>query len=200
MDTAEVGRRLARGLVRVRYRGRELFSQVLEERGHACLVLAKPWDENDTYELEPGSPLAIGLLVPGGVEWRQACVLDPDRGGFNVVVELLEPAHGVERRRDPRIPADGHVTVVTSAGESLPGRLVDLSASGLQVRLADGLPIGEAVRLVVELPGVEPVELTARVARVDERGEHGFSIELIPVERRRALLGAAFARRLGRAA
>ncbi|MFN8188674.1 MAG: PilZ domain-containing protein [Gaiellales bacterium] len=189
-----------RNLVRIRSHGRDLFSRLLETHGDT-VVLAPPWDEDGTCEVPAGSRLSVGLLVPGGVEWREAIVLGPAADGCSLTVELTGPMVGPERRRDPRTRTDFPVEVFPAlGGPPIRGTVIDVSVSGVRVRLPCALACGDAVSMVVELPGEAPVELTARVARQADDGELGFVLELIPSEPRHRLVRSAFARRLDRAA
>jgi hypothetical protein len=80
-----------------------------------------------------------------------------------------KPPGGIERRKEPRRPFLGQVTVLTERGHpSVTGEVFDISPGGAQIDLgsvpANPFPAGGRLRLEVGLPpSFEPLELEAKV-------------------------------------
>src|SRR5215471_12963259 len=73
-----------------------------------------------------------------------------------------------ERRRNPRATAPWPAIVQDAHGHLATGEVIDVSLSGMKLRVATLAPVGDAVRLRVTLPhGAGEVETSGRIVRRD---------------------------------
>jgi c-di-GMP-binding flagellar brake protein YcgR len=80
-----------------------------------------------------------------------------------------EPAH--ERRRNPRVSAPWPAIVQDSDGHLIAAEVIDVSLSGMKLRVASQVLVGDAVKLRVTLPrGAGDIEISAQVVRRDPEG------------------------------
>lgn len=78
---------------------------------------------------------------------------------------------GRDRRGAARARADWPVTLETFEGGMIQGHVLDISTSGVRVRVGADLPVGAAVTLRITLPrGANRLEVVARVARREGDG------------------------------
>ena len=76
-----------------------------------------------------------------------------------------------ERRRNPRVTAPWPAVVHDSDGRTYPGEVIDVSLSGLKLRVGPEVTVGGAVRLRLTLPhGGGEIEVAAQVVRRDPEG------------------------------
>jgi len=82
-----------------------------------------------------------------------------------------EAVTGRERRRNPRVAVPWPAIVEDSAGRLVTGEVIDVSLSGMKLRVDSSVGVGEAVKLRVTLPrdGGE-LEISAEVVRRDPGG------------------------------
>lgn len=82
-----------------------------------------------------------------------------------------EALAGRERRRNPRVAVPWPAIVEDSDGRQVTGEVVDVSLSGMKLRVNSNVAVGEAVTLRVTLPrdGGE-IEISAEVVRRDPGG------------------------------
>jgi c-di-GMP-binding flagellar brake protein YcgR len=81
----------------------------------------------------------------------------------------VEPAR--ERRRNPRVSVPWPVIVQDSDGHLITAEVVDVSLSGMKLRVASQVPVGDTVKLRVSLPrGAGDIEISAEVVRRDPEG------------------------------
>jgi c-di-GMP-binding flagellar brake protein YcgR len=86
--------------------------------------------------------------------------------------EAQDEAHaGRERRRNPRAAVPWRVIVEASDGRLVTGRVIDVSLSGMKLRVNPTVVVGEAIKLHVSLPrdGGE-MKISAEVVRRDPGG------------------------------
>jgi len=78
---------------------------------------------------------------------------------------------GRERRRNPRVAVPWPAIVEDSDGRLVTGEVIDVSLSGMKLRVNSNVAVGEAVKLRVTLPrdGGE-IEISAEVVRRDPGG------------------------------
>lgn len=107
---------------------------------------------------------------------------------------------GRDRRGASRARADWPVTLETFEGGIIQGHVLDISTSGVRVRVGADLPVGAAVTLRITLPrGANRLEVVARVARREGDGLALDFIGLPETEARRVepLVGGWDTRRRG---
>ena len=108
-----------------------------------------------------------------------------------------------DRRRALRASADWPATLEpVDGGESLAAHVVDVSASGFRLRLAERPPLGEAVFVTVDLaPVADVLEVVARVVRhtADGIGLNFVGLPASVVRKEPSLLSRADRRRAPRA-
>jgi hypothetical protein len=76
-----------------------------------------------------------------------------------------------ERRRNPRVTAPWPAVVHDSHGHAVAGEVIDVSLSGLKLRVGPEVMVGDAVRLRLTLPhGGGDIEVAAQVVRRDPEG------------------------------
>ena len=76
-----------------------------------------------------------------------------------------------ERRRNPRVTVPWPAIVHDANGHIGTGEVIDVSLSGMKLRVVTLAPVGDAVRLRVTLPhGAGQVEMSARIVRRDGEG------------------------------
>src|SRR5215468_3048804 len=76
-----------------------------------------------------------------------------------------------ERRRNPRVTVPWPAIVHEAHGHIATGEVIDVSLSGMKLRVATLAPVGDAVRLRVTLPrGAGEVDVPARIVRRDGEG------------------------------
>src|SRR5215510_6960615 len=76
-----------------------------------------------------------------------------------------------ERRRNPRVTAPWPAVVQDAEGRTYPGEVIDVSLSGLKLRVDHEMAVGDAVRLRLTLPhGGGDIEASAQVVRRDPEG------------------------------
>src|SRR5215475_1630315 len=76
-----------------------------------------------------------------------------------------------ERRRNPRVTVPWPALVLDSQGRTLPAEVVDVSLSGLKLRIGREIVVGDAVRLRLTLPhGGGDIEVSAQIVRRDPDG------------------------------
>jgi len=76
-----------------------------------------------------------------------------------------------ERRRNPRVVVPWPAIVQSSDGRLVAGEVIDVSLSGMKLRVNADVTVGDAVRLRLTLPrGAGDVEVTAEVVRRDPGG------------------------------
>src|SRR6266508_5492006 len=94
----------------------------------------------------------------------------PIRRGSDREVQQEALAAG-ERRRNPRVTAPWPAIVEDSDGRLVTGEVIDVSLSGMKLRVNSNVTVGEAVKLRVTLPrdGGE-LEISAEVLRRDPGG------------------------------
>src|SRR5712691_3494820 len=82
-----------------------------------------------------------------------------------------EALTGRERRRNPRVSGPWPAIVEDSDGRLVTGEVIDVSLSGMKLRVNSNVAVGEAVKLRVTLPrdGGE-LEIAAEVVRRDPGG------------------------------
>ena len=82
-----------------------------------------------------------------------------------------EALTGRERRRNPRVSGPWPAIVEDSDGRLVTGEVIDVSLSGMKIRVNSNVAVGEAVKLRVTLPrdGGE-LEISAEVVRRDPGG------------------------------
>ena len=82
-----------------------------------------------------------------------------------------EAVTGLERRRNPRVSVPWPAIVEDSDGRLVTGEVIDVSLSGMKLRVNSNVAVGEAVKLRVTLPrdGGE-LEISAEVVRRDPGG------------------------------
>jgi c-di-GMP-binding flagellar brake protein YcgR len=82
-----------------------------------------------------------------------------------------DPRTGRERRRNPRVVVPWAAIVEDSDGRLVTGEVIDVSLSGMKLRVNANVTVGEAVKLRVTLPrdGGE-LEISAEVVRRDPGG------------------------------
>ena len=107
---------------------------------------------------------------------------------------------GRDRRGAARARADWAVTLETFERGILEGHVLDISTSGVRVRVGGDLPVGAAVTLRITLPrGANRLEVVARVTRRETEGLALDFIGLPETEARRVepLVGGWDTRRRG---
>jgi c-di-GMP-binding flagellar brake protein YcgR len=83
---------------------------------------------------------------------------------------------GFERRKETRYPVEANVTVRKKGGETIQAKAVDISSSGMRLRLGGGCPLGldEEVTVEVQLPDGADRPFSSwglgRVAHIDSNG------------------------------
>ena len=78
---------------------------------------------------------------------------------------------GRERRRNPRVTVPWPVIVEDSDGRLVTGEVIDVSLSGMKLRVNSSVAVGEAVKLRVTLPrDGGKLEISAEVVRRDPGG------------------------------
>ncbi len=94
----------------------------------------------------------------------------PIRPGSDPEVRDEAPT-GRERRRNPRVSGPWPAIVEDSDGRLVTGEVIDVSLSGMKIRVNSNVAVGEAVKLRVTLPrdGGE-LEIAAEVVRRDPGG------------------------------
>lgn len=94
----------------------------------------------------------------------------PNRPGQGPEVQQ-EALTGRERRRNPRVAVPWPAIVEDSDGRLVTGDVIDVSLSGMKLRVNSNVAVGEAVKLRVTLPrdGGE-LEISAEVVRRDPGG------------------------------
>jgi c-di-GMP-binding flagellar brake protein YcgR len=94
----------------------------------------------------------------------------PNRPGQGPEVQE-EALTGQERRRNPRVTVPWPAIVEDSDGRLVTGDVIDVSLSGMKLRVNSNVAVGEAVKLRVTLPrdGGE-LEISAEVVRRDPGG------------------------------
>src|SRR5215470_17435246 len=71
-----------------------------------------------------------------------------------------------ERRRNPRATVPWPAIVQDAHGHLATGEVIDVSLSGMKLRVATLAPVGDAVRLRATLPhGAGQVEVSAQIGR-----------------------------------
>ncbi|HEY1264182.1 MAG TPA: PilZ domain-containing protein [Terriglobales bacterium] len=93
-----------------------------------------------------------------------------------------------ERRRKPRVPARGAVSLAFAAAENVPGNLVDLSADGLAIQAERTLPRGCQVYFEFKLPEHgSTIRLSGEVVWQDFMGRVGLNFSRVPQSSRQLL-------------
>jgi len=78
---------------------------------------------------------------------------------------------GLERRRYPRVTMPWPAIVQDSDGRVITGEVIDVSLSGMKLRVGADVVVGDAVMLRVTLPrGAGDMEISALVVRRDPEG------------------------------
>jgi len=81
----------------------------------------------------------------------------------------------VERRKHARLPVlheiDKPIQVALDSQKSVPGVLVDLSASGMSLLTYALVPVGSEINLAIDLPGLKTHPLKGRVVWTIQKGE-----------------------------
>ncbi|HYB52866.1 MAG TPA: PilZ domain-containing protein [Thermoanaerobaculia bacterium] len=78
---------------------------------------------------------------------------------------------GRERRRNPRVAAPWPAVVESSDGRLVTGEVIDVSLSGMKLRVNADVTVGDAVKLRVTLPReAGELEISAEVVRRDPGG------------------------------
>ena len=105
----------------------------------------------------------------------------PIRPGSDPEVRDEAPT-GRERRRNPRVSGPWPAIVEDSDGRLVTGEVIDVSLSGMKIRVNSNVAVGEAVKLRVTLPrdGGE-LEIAAEVVRRDPGGI-GVDFGKLPVD------------------
>ena len=81
----------------------------------------------------------------------------------------VEPAR--ERRRNPRATVPWPTIVQDSDGQVITGEVIDVSLSGMKLRVGGRVAVGDAVKLRVTLPhGAGDIEISAQIVRRDPEG------------------------------
>src|SRR6266536_3741451 len=104
----------------------------------------------------------------------------PIRPGSDPEVRDEAPT-GRERRRNPRVSGPWPAIVEDSDGRLVTGEVIDVSLSGMKIRVSSNVAVGEAVKLRVTLPrdGGE-LEIAAEVVR-REPGAISVGVGKLPV-------------------
>ena len=80
-----------------------------------------------------------------------------------------------ERRKHARLPVlheiDEPIQIAIDGQKSVPGILVDLSASGMSLLTFTLVPVGSNINLSINLPGLKTKELKGRVVWTIEKGD-----------------------------
>jgi len=85
--------------------------------------------------------------------------------------ERAEPPTTRERRRNPRVTVPWPAIVQSSDGRLVTGEVIDVSLSGMKLRVNADVTVGDAVKLRVTLPReAGELEVTAEVVRRDPGG------------------------------
>jgi hypothetical protein len=158
------------------------------------LLIRPPIDGEGRLPTEPGTPLEVGWLGDGGVQWHAGVAVGYDLhdGDEALVVRLLDAGVQAQRREHPR----AKVALALEAwpligGEPVPGRVLDIGVGGLRVELPVALGVGDVVQMAIRIPDEAPIRLSARVYRA-EPGVFVFTYELFAAGTRERLVDAAF--------
>ena len=82
-----------------------------------------------------------------------------------------EPVTDRERRRNPRVSVPWPASVEDSGGRLVTGEVIDVSLSGMKLRVTSSVAVGESVKLRVTLPGNGgELEILVDVVRRDPGG------------------------------
>jgi CheY-like chemotaxis protein len=94
-----------------------------------------------------------------------------------------------ERRRKPRVPLYGAVSIAYGTSENVPANLVDLSQEGLAIRAERALAPSAKVYFEFKLPnhGSSTVRLSGEVVWTDFTGRIGLSFAKVPQSSRQLL-------------
>jgi PilZ domain len=105
-------------------------------------------EPNGSARLVPGPPESAGALpgLPHPVVVSPAAPALPSSIAGSPALALQD-----ERRREPRYPVDARaVLLLVKSSTAMPGRLLDLSMNGCQVRTQEHFTLGIFVRVEVE--------------------------------------------------
>lgn len=157
-------------------------------------------------ELPAGHPVApaatparIALATVKGTLWWDGVLSGPlDREGpeARTGVRLLGTPLDDERRHAPRAPVDLPLEIAAAGEPPVPGRLVEVSQDSIKVKARIRLLAGDLASVVVDMPDAAPLRLTASVVRYAGEQELALIYELIPREKRDALVRYAFTQAL----
>ena len=93
-----------------------------------------------------------------------------------------------EKRKFKRLPAGAPIRI-TLGSESLEGRAVDLSGSGVSFRVDRAIPVGVDIDVEIKSPSpsvlptvLEPLRRKARVVRVEEQQERDKTVFEVAAE------------------
>lgn len=82
-------------------------------------------------------------------------------------IHLRLPAemYVIQRRRNPRATVSMPVTVTTASEDRLVGQVINISAGGAAVMVAEAIPVGSVIQVALQVPGDIELEMQARVVR-----------------------------------
>jgi c-di-GMP-binding flagellar brake protein YcgR len=170
-----------------------LVSRVLEVRDDV-LVLAAPTVDGEAHVPTTGTPVEVGWMTPNGIAWASSVATGPVQGprvAFGV--RLLQAAVPVQRRRHPRVRVGLALEVVRAAGgDTIQGRVADVSSAGVRATLPVELEAAELVQLTIRHADEILIRASARVARVYDDGSYGLRFELFSAGSAKRLLDLVF--------
>jgi hypothetical protein len=186
---------LIRDLVHLRIEGRDpLVARIVEIRDEGLLLTA-PWDA-DGGQLTPGAgtPLEIGCVVEGGIQWLAAVTTGPEEGDrLAFGVRYLDAPIRRERRREPRARVSFPADVSADFGATeVRGTVVDVSEGGLRASVPLALGEGDIVHIAIHAPDGSTLRLAASVLRADPENLYALSYGLFSAGSCRQLVELAF--------
>lgn len=173
------------------------------------IIVSWPMVQLAYVSVHHGDLVYLGATVPDDALYVapcqvQAAVLEPQA---RLTLEPIGPWERMQRRDHCRVSVSlrpHELLLLTADGESVPlhGTILDLSAGGVRLRLAQALRIGDRLALRLELPGLsQPIAATAVVRRVNlvehadpPRWDHGCQFERLDRRTEDEIVRFVFAR------
>jgi hypothetical protein len=186
---------LVRDLVHLRIEGRDaLVARIIDVRADGLLLTA-PWDA-DGGQLMPGAgtPLEIGCVVEGSIQWLAAVTTGPEEGDrLAFGVRYLDAPIRRERRSEPRAKVSFPLDVSADFGVTeVQGTVLDVSEGGLRASVPLELSVGDIVHMAIHVPEGPILRLAASVLRADAEHRYAFTYGLFSAGSSRQLVELAF--------
>jgi len=80
-------------------------------------------------------------------------------------LRLPTEMHVIQRRRSPRVTVSMEALVTKADEETLVGQVMNISANGAAIMMAEAIPVGTVIRVALQVPGDAEIDLQARVVR-----------------------------------